>query len=62
MKNLARFFQKKVDNVSDFDFHLKNAIMFHVLAEFFFAFLEVEDAFFMQFLQMQSELCFMFRG
>ena len=35
MKNLARFFLKKVDNVSDFDFHLKNAIMFHVLAEIF---------------------------
>jgi hypothetical protein len=62
MKNLARFFLEKVDNVSDFDFHLKNAITFHVLAEIFFAFLEVEDAFFMQFLQMQSELCFMFRG
>ena len=35
MKFFARFFQKKVDNVSDFDFHLKNAITFHVLAEFF---------------------------
>jgi hypothetical protein len=35
MKNLARFFLKKVDNVSYFEFHLKNAIAFHVLAEFF---------------------------
>ena len=32
----ARFFLKKVNNVSDFDFHLKNAITFHVLAEIFF--------------------------
>jgi hypothetical protein len=35
MKFFARFFQKKVDNVSYFGFHLKKAIMFHVLAEFF---------------------------
>jgi hypothetical protein len=35
MKNLARFFSEKVDNVSGFDFHLKNRITFHVLAEFF---------------------------
>jgi hypothetical protein len=35
MKNLARFFSEKVDNVSDFEFHLKNRITFHVLAEFF---------------------------
>jgi hypothetical protein len=35
MKNLARFFLKKVDNVSDFVFHLKNVFAFHVLAEFF---------------------------
>ncbi len=35
MKNLARFFLKKVNNVSDFVFHLKKAITFHVLAEFF---------------------------
>jgi hypothetical protein len=29
----ARFFSKKVVNVSDFGFHLKNVFMFHVLAE-----------------------------
>jgi len=35
MKFFARFFQKKVNNVSDFMFHLKNVFAFHVLAEFF---------------------------
>jgi len=50
----------KVDNVSDFGFHLKNLFMFHVLAEFFLRKVNFEDAFFTQFLQVQSELCFMF--
>jgi len=62
MHFLRNFCKCKVNYVSCFGKNLKNVFMFHVLAEFFFAFLEVEDAFFMQFLQVQSGLCFMFRG
>jgi hypothetical protein len=35
MKNLTRLFSEKVNNVSDFEFHLKNVFTYHVLAEFF---------------------------